>query len=185
MGQDLRNVGALIRNHRKARELTLRVVAERAGISEGFLSQVENNVKLPSLDKLYRICEALDLEAGDLLNQAARRRSLFVVRQTEWDQVDTPHTGFATLRFRPAEELSVFDSQVLFLEPGAGLPVRKGFRNGQEVLCVLEGSLELDHPERKIILEKGDAVHMLSEPKGQAIINRGETRAIVLWVGTI
>ena len=35
------NLGTLIRRHRKKQKLTLKTVAERAQISEGFLSQVE------------------------------------------------------------------------------------------------------------------------------------------------
>ncbi|MBW2001554.1 MAG: helix-turn-helix transcriptional regulator, partial [Deltaproteobacteria bacterium] len=43
------NLGSLIRRYRKEKRLTLRAVAEKAGISEGFLSQVENDVNSPSV----------------------------------------------------------------------------------------------------------------------------------------
>ena len=62
------NLGALIRRHRKERKLTLKSVAEKARISEGFLSQVENSVSSPSVDTLFGICHALGVNAGDLLN---------------------------------------------------------------------------------------------------------------------
>lgn len=38
------NLGTLIRKYRKERKLTLKNVAEKVSISEGFLSQVENDV---------------------------------------------------------------------------------------------------------------------------------------------
>ena len=55
------NIGPLIRRFRKERKLTLKIVAEKAAISEGFLSQVENDVNSPSVDTLFRICNALEL----------------------------------------------------------------------------------------------------------------------------
>ena len=41
------NIGTLLRKYRKEQKLTLKVVAEKASISEGFLSQVENDVNSP------------------------------------------------------------------------------------------------------------------------------------------
>ncbi len=58
------NLGALLRQKRKERKLTLKVVAEKAGISEGFLSQIENDVNSPSVDTLVNICSAIGMEAG-------------------------------------------------------------------------------------------------------------------------
>ena len=58
------NMGSLIRRHRKERKLTLKSVAEKAGISEGFLSQVENNVNSPSVDTLVRICDSIEVNSG-------------------------------------------------------------------------------------------------------------------------
>ena len=84
------NLGSLIRRYRKERKLTLRAVAEKAGISEGFLSQVENDVNSPSVDTLVKICGALEVNAGDLLNQANKQEALVLVRKSEWDDFDLP-----------------------------------------------------------------------------------------------
>jgi len=179
------NLGALLRGERKDRGLTLRSVAERAGVSEGFLSQVENSVKSPSLNTLMGICAALELDAGRLINQAQNQEQVHVVRRSEWGEVDLPHTGFATRRFLPPESRSQLDSAILFLEPGRSLPVRREVRAGQEILCVLEGSLELIQGERAVELGKGDAAHLFADPDSQAVTNRGKSRAVVLWVGTL
>jgi transcriptional regulator with XRE-family HTH domain len=70
------NIGTLIRRCRKERKLTLKVVAEKASISEGFLSQVENNVNSPSVDTLIRICNVLEINAGDLLTRVSEQEKL-------------------------------------------------------------------------------------------------------------
>jgi len=179
------NLGILLRRHRKEKKLTLKTVAERAGVSEGFMSQVENNVKTPSVSTLMKICEAVGADVGGLLNQLKRQEGLFLVKKEEWDDVDLPHTGFATRRFCPPEQRSVIDSAILFIEPGKSIPVRKGVKNGQEVLCVLQGELELVRGQRVVRLTQGDAVHFWTEPQRQAVTNCGQGLAVVMWVGTM
>jgi transcriptional regulator with XRE-family HTH domain len=179
------NLGTILRRSRKDKKLTLRAVADRAGLSEGFMSQVENNVKSPSVDTLIKICDALDVNVGDLFNQLQSQERLFMVQRSEWDDVDVPHTGFATRRFMAPENRAAIDSAVLFLEPQKSLPVRKGLKTGQEVLCVLKGELELVHGERVVRLGEGDAVHFWSDPVNQRITNVGSERAIVVWIGTV
>jgi transcriptional regulator with XRE-family HTH domain len=179
------NLGSLIRRYRKERKLTLRTVAEKAGISEGFLSQVENDVNSPSVDTLVKICGALEVNAGDLLNQANKQEALVLVRKSEWDDFDLPHTGFMTRRFFTPENRKVIDSAVLVIEPGKSIPVRKNIKNGQEVLCILKGSLELVHGERTIHLAEGDTVHYFAKPKKQSITNKNRDLAIALWIGTL
>lgn len=77
-------LGSRIRATRQARHPTLRDIADRASVSEGFLSQVERDVTSPSIATVHRIAQALDLsiaqlfadeaEPGRVVRRAARRR---------------------------------------------------------------------------------------------------------------
>ena len=179
------NLGSLIRRHRKENKLTLKAVAEKAGISEGFLSQVENNVNSPSVETLVNICNGIGINAGDLLNQIENQDKLIVIRKGEWEDIDLPHTGFVTRRFYSPENRSVIDSAILVIRPGKSIPVRKDVKNSQEILCILKGSLELVHGEQTVQLAEGDASHIWTEPERQKITNRTKNLAIALWVGTL
>lgn len=179
------NIGSILRQKRKGLKLTLKAVSERAGISEGFLSQIENDVSSPSVDTLVRICAAMGMEAGDVLNLAKKQDALIVIRRSEWKDVELPHTGFVTMRFFPPESRKVIDSAVLVIEPGKSLPTRKNVKSSQEVLCVLKGSMELVHSGETFTLHEGDSVHYYSTPEKELITNRSKRRSVVLWVGTI
>ena len=179
------NLGTLLRKHRKNNKLTLRAVAEKAGGSEGFISQVENNVKAPSLSTLMNICEAIGADAGGLLQQLKNQERLFLIQRNEWDDVDIPHTGFVTRRFCTPESRTLIDTAILIMESRKSIPVRKDIKNGQELLCVLRGKVELVHEDRRVVLNEGDAVHVWTDPKNQQVTNMGDDRAILLWVGTI
>lgn len=179
------NIGTLLRRNRKEKKLTLKVVAEKASISEGFLSQVENDVNSPSVDSLMRICRALDIDAGNLISEANKREQIVLINKSDWNDIEPSHTGFATRRFFPPEDRSVVDSSVLAIEPGKSIPVRKNIKNGQEILCVLQGSVELVLSDEKFSLTEGDSVHFHANTESQKITNVSSRTSFVLWVGTM
>ena len=179
------NLGPIIRKERKKRKLTLKVVAEKAGISQGFLSQIENDVNSPSVDTLVNICSAIGLEVSNVLKQAEKQERLIVIRKSEWKDVEFPPSGFVTRRFFSPQNRSVIDSSVLVIEPGGTIPVRKKVKNSQEALAILKGSVELSHGEDKMELSLGDTVHFWSVPASQKITNKTKTPAVVFWVGTL
>lgn len=178
-------LGALIRKHRREQKLTLKVVAEKASISEGFLSQVENDVNSPSVETLIRICNAIGVNAGDIISRISQQKKVVLIRKTEWDDIDFPHTGFVTRRFFPPDSRTIIDSAILVVEPKKSIPVRKNIKNGQEILCVLKGSIELMLSEETYTLVEGDCVHYLSNPESQKITNNSAATSFALWVGTL
>jgi transcriptional regulator with XRE-family HTH domain len=179
------NIGTLIRKHRKEKKLTLKVVAEQASISEGFLSQVENDVNSPSVDTLIRICKALNVDAGELLTKVSKKEKIILIKKSDWDDIDLSHTGFVTRRFFSPDDRTVIDSSVLVIEPGKSIPVRKNIKNGQEVLCILKGSVELSLSDIIYRMVEGDSVHFRSNPESQKITNNSTQKSFVLWVGTL
>ena len=179
------NLGSILKRHRKEKKQTLKQIAEKAGISEGFLSQIENNVNSPSVDTLINICNAIGVNAGDVLNQQETQEKLILIKKKQWCQEDLPKSGFATKRFFNPENRTVIDSAILVIDPEKKIPVRKGIKNSQEVLCVLNGTVELIYGDKAYQLEEGDSVHYWSYPEKQMIRNNSNVRAIVLWVGTL
>lgn len=66
----LEALGELIRTQRKQAELTLRELAERANVSNPYLSQLERGLHAPSVRVLKAIAGALNMSAESLLVQA-------------------------------------------------------------------------------------------------------------------
>ena len=54
-------VGALIRARRRQQQLTLEALGKSAGVSVGYLSQVERDYATPSLGTLAAVAQALDV----------------------------------------------------------------------------------------------------------------------------
>lgn len=59
---DLAHIGERIRECRKKKMMTIRVLGEYTGLSAGYLSMLEQNKTSPNVDSLARICEALDID---------------------------------------------------------------------------------------------------------------------------
>ena len=68
--RQLEALGALIRTQRTQAELTLRELADRANVSNPYLSQIERGLHAPSVRVLKAIAGALNLSAESLLIQA-------------------------------------------------------------------------------------------------------------------
>ena len=61
-------LGLKLRNLRLARGEALRDIAERAGLSVSYLSELEQGKKYPKPDKLLRLAEALEVPYDDLVS---------------------------------------------------------------------------------------------------------------------
>jgi transcriptional regulator with XRE-family HTH domain len=69
-------VGGELRRLRERAKLTQEQLSFRAGLSRPYISQLERNLKSPTLDTLFLICDALDASATNVVRrlEAARKR---------------------------------------------------------------------------------------------------------------
>ena len=64
------DIGGFIRTQREAAEVSVRQLAERAGVSNPYLSQIERGLRKPSAEVLSQIAKALRLSAEVLYVRA-------------------------------------------------------------------------------------------------------------------
>jgi transcriptional regulator with XRE-family HTH domain len=173
-------VGRRLRALRRARRLTLRSVAERAGISEGYLSQVERgSAANPSIATLQQIASALGLNMADLFTSeyASGPR---VLRARE-----APNLVFGVLgrKFRltpgPQHHLEVFLGEFEAGGSTGDQPYTHG--DSEEFLLVLEGRVELGLGDEKFELGAEDSIRY-SSATPHRLVETGGSTARVLWV---
>lgn len=68
--QRWRDVGDFIRDQRRSTQLSLRKLADRAGVSNPYLSQIERGLRRPSAEILQQIAHALEISAETLYVRA-------------------------------------------------------------------------------------------------------------------
>lgn len=150
------DLGGRIRALRLASGLTLRRVAADAGVTESFLSQVERGVASPSIATVQRIARALGQSIAELF--AADERAGIVVRARDRRRVVYQGLGAIDEFLTRATDgkLQVILSTI---EPGGGTGDEAYTHDSdEEVVVVLEGSLDLWVGPEHFRLETGDAV---------------------------
>ena len=69
------NVARLLREKRQVKGISMVRLAAAAGLSHAMISFIERELRNPTLDTLLRICSVLEVDLGDLINEAARAAS--------------------------------------------------------------------------------------------------------------
>ena len=70
MAKGLGSLGDYLREQRQAKRLSLRQLADAAGVSNPYLSQIERGLRRPSAEVLHSIAGALRISAETLYAQA-------------------------------------------------------------------------------------------------------------------
>ena len=65
-------VAFLLQKERERQNLSMTVLAERAGLSQQSVSYIERGMRIPNLDTLFRIADALGVELSAIIAQAAQ-----------------------------------------------------------------------------------------------------------------
>lgn len=170
-------VGERLRAIRRERGLTIDQVAQSTGLTKGFLSQLERDLTSVSLSALARICAALGVRFGDVLDDQPTGAVIRREEATTWTVVG----NHEDVVLSPPEEqrLNLIESRI---PPG----VRSGdalytFPADAELVYVLAGSLELRIGEQVVTLSAGET--FTYSPRDPHVWrNPSETeQAIVLW----
>jgi transcriptional regulator with XRE-family HTH domain len=173
-------VGERLRAIRQLRRRTLKAVAERAEVSESFLSQVERGKASPSVASLSRIASALGVSVADLFEPNGSQRQPRVLRREARPVLDFGDLGRKYLLTpRPLEHLEVFVGE---LDPGGSTgdePYTHG--DSEELFVVLSGRVHVQLGEHVHELEAGDSIDYRSSIPHR-VTNAGELQAEVMWV---
>jgi transcriptional regulator with XRE-family HTH domain len=170
-------VGPRIRSLRLQRQLTLREIADKAGITPSALSQIERDRSNPTLGSLKAIASALDTTIGHLFpSSAAAGRP--VVRAAERKRL-SPRRGITYELLTP--DLS---GQIEFIlsiyEPGASTGDEGFAYPAEQCGVVLAGVADVSLYDTVHRLRAGDSIRFdCSVP--HRIVNPGRRKLRCIW----
>jgi transcriptional regulator with XRE-family HTH domain len=171
-------VGHRLRTMRRLRGWTLKQVADRAGVSPSFLSQVERGLAATSIASLKRIAAALDLSMSDLFGPDVLGQPR-VLRRRDRPVLAFGHLGHKYLVTpRPLQFLEVFVGE---FEPGGSTGEPYSHGDSEELFMVLEGRVLLQVDDRTFEMEPGDSIDYRSSAM-HGVSNPYDEPAQVLWI---
>jgi len=174
------SLGEALRTRRKGRGYTLNQLADLCGLSQPFLSQLENGKAMPSLVALHQVAAALGSSAQELL-QPSTSTSVSLVRG---DSVQCHELGRgATACFLVEGVNHLIGTNLVTAKPGAEADYELA-HDGQEMIYVIEGSLSVSLQDHDTVqLESGDAyAYPANTPHGWCNTGTGDAR--FLFVST-
>ena len=174
------DVGERLRAIRTLRRVTLRTVADRAGLSESFLSQVERGRANASVASLTRIAAALGVSVADLFEPNGVQARPRVLRRESRPTLTFGELGRKfMLTPRPLEHLQVIVGE---LGPG-GSTGEEPYTHGdsEELLVVLAGVVSLQLGAEMFELRTGDSIDYRSSVPHR-LSNVGGEAAEVMWI---
>jgi transcriptional regulator with XRE-family HTH domain len=168
-------LGPKLRDARRNKALTLEEVADRAGVTKGFLSLVERGRAAISVPNLLRVCEALGVSVGSLFDYP----DADVVRSGLGAPLEMGGEGIREYLLTPAAERHVQVMRTV-LEPGGGSGGAYTLESETVFVVVVRGSLHLAVDGREFLLEAGDC-HTFSARSAHAWDNPAPHESEVLW----
>ncbi len=175
-----KSLGASLRMRRKELQLTMQQVADGAGLSTGFISQVERDLTAPSLSSLVSISKVLRVPVGQYLDQPVdggtysmqAGRKLYGVAPGEriYERLSTSFPG------------SLLRSVIIHEPPGhRGEPIS---HDGEEMIYVVSGEITVELEGQTRVMTTGDSIHFSSR-RTHSTWNQSDTETIILWCGTM
>lgn len=180
-------VGQRLRELRRAKGMSLGILAERSKMSIGFLSQVERGLSSPSLRVLATLADVLGIGLAALVEDGAKRSGAdgFVTRESERPELKLWRTGVSKQLLSAAGPDSRLNLFMVMLEPGGSTGDAFYSHDGEEAGLVLEGTMLLVVEDREWTLQAGDSFRFASRLPHRFANPAPAERARVLWVNAL
>jgi transcriptional regulator with XRE-family HTH domain len=181
-----RQLGARIRDARLAQKITLSALTKPTGLSAGFLSRLERGETNASISNLISISTALHIPLRDFFEDAdVPKGPEYVLTRVQERKNKSPlvangYTYHPSSGDLPDQQMSAFE---LTFPPGEKLRPKLVTHEGEEILYLLEGTIEFMIGDHAFLMKAGDCVHFNCKQPHMGR-NVGKTAARLLMVVT-
>ncbi|MBN1674790.1 MAG: helix-turn-helix domain-containing protein [Kiritimatiellae bacterium] len=176
---DPEDIAQILRRERQRRELSVRELAKRAGVSPTIVSRIENGHTSPSFATVKKILAAFGIGFSDLFGGAEHARPSPVIRKGAMRRVKGLGAGRETLLVNPSASASIQLFREEY-EPGASSADAPETHESTEVGLCISGSLELELPGQTCAISGGDG--WFFEPgQPHRFVNRSGGKAVIVF----
>ena len=162
MQQDiLIQISTHIKERRREKGITVQELADRAQVSKGLISQIENSRTIPSLIVLIQIVKALQIDLNVFFKDIQLKSGnapIIIKRKEEYQTFKKENAiGFKYHRiFTESIKNSTVDIVILELEPDAKRPMV--ITEAYEFKYILGGQIDYHFKDEIITLKQGDSM---------------------------
>ncbi|WP_010283057.1 helix-turn-helix domain-containing protein [Bacillus timonensis] len=175
------NLGEKLKEIRKEKRLTIADLAQKTGLSNGYLSNVERNLNSPTIESLRKIVDALSISLVELFQDEDEGTG--VVRKDERVTIVKSNDNSIIYELLSPSRNKSLEAMLLKLQPGAESGEFPHTHKGEDFGFIISGKLMYKVGDNTYILEEGDSIYFDSTIPHR-YKNIGDTECISIWVVT-
>lgn len=176
--------GEKLRAAREHKGYTLKIVAQKAGVSESLVSQIERNHVSPAIDTLLTLADVLDVNLEYLFEEYRKDRPVQITRKDERPTITEEDTIFEELGSPVStDKENSFESYILRIPSGSQTHRGSYGHIGREFGFINKGKAKLIYNSKEYILEAGDSVSF-SATVPHVVVNAGDEEVEAIWFVT-
>ena len=180
-GKKIYHFGEKLRRIREHKHLTLKAVAQQAGVSESLVSQIERNRVSPAIDTLLSLAGVLEINLEYLFEEYNRARPISIIRKGERRTMHEENIVYEEVS-TPSEkdgQLSIESYQITI---PVGEKTHRGSYGhlGKELGIIISGQGKLNYENKEYPLNEGDSI-TFSASVPHTLENTGASPLIALW----
>jgi transcriptional regulator with XRE-family HTH domain len=176
--------GEKLRSVREKKQMTMKEVAEKAGLSESLISQIETNKVSPAIDTLLVIAEILEIDIEYIFSDFKKNKKVNLVKAEKRSKIVLDKIVYEQLsRIVEEDKEHGIEAYEMHIAVG-GKSGSKGYgHNGKELGLIVKGEAEFSIGSEKYSLKKGDSISFDSGVPHQ-LVNTGKDELVTFWVIT-
>jgi transcriptional regulator with XRE-family HTH domain len=171
------NIGERLRELREARNISMRALATRSGLSANALSMIERGRASPSVSTLYKLADALGVSITAFFGPEGEKKQIVFLKADERTHVSFRRGTFEGLGGE--HFIGRVEPFLLTLENSANSGPRSITHTGHEFVFCLRGEVEYQVERQVFRLAAGDSLLFAAQLKHRWK-NPGRTVATVL-----
>ena len=176
--------GEKLRNVREKRKITLKDVADRVGVSESLISQIERNKVSPAVETLLNIAEALEVDLEYLFQDIKRNRKVNLVREKDRNSIYFDGVSYEQL-VKTIESTSEhgIEGYIMTIDSGKESGGKEYGHIGRELGVIIEGNGRFSIGSESYELAQGDSISFDSDVP-HSLKNTGSGKLKAFWIIT-
>lgn len=175
-------IGEKIKKLRSDKQMTLKALSERTGLSIGYLSQLERGKTTVALDSLQKIAEVLEVDFTFFLDVPVSNKE--VCKSFERSILLMEDNNFIEYNLsNNLKKMELVPRLIEIFPQKVNEPVEVYTHEGEEFIYVLEGILTYYYNGKVYELYPGDSLHIQSDkPHNAANTTNKVTRMITVSI---
>jgi transcriptional regulator with XRE-family HTH domain len=176
------SIGPKLRELRLQQRLSMQQLADRADVSAAAIHKIERSGMVPTITTLLKLAGALDRPVSYFVEEDAEESGPVVfTAAANRNSVYTSHQGIDLSGISGPYGRFFVAGAIATVVPGADSGPNPMEHPGEELVFVLDGTLEFTVEDQPFRLQKGDAIHFRTDRRHQWR-NPGNKDAKAVWM---